>query len=234
MVSLMRETVDGALRWLKLQLQAIGFSATLRRRGKLNSDFMQFMLSVQSTPDPASPPGSRSVPGHDQATPVLKRLNSPVSIFDALDESPPRVPPKTIREFRRKWSFGGGHSGGVRRLLRLSEREEPGKAGMLTTSSPVRPAQQSKTERAASTLCAAARGRSVRRELALVHATATYLQARDRFDSPGIPPTEHPPRKPRARSQHPCSTRAPDPPRSHPAHLPSTHAEPPVYPSPHP
>ena len=54
--------------------------------------FMQFMLSVQSTPDPASPPGSRSVPGHDQATPALKRLNSPVSIFDALDESPPRVP----------------------------------------------------------------------------------------------------------------------------------------------
>ena len=191
---------------------------------------MQFLVSVQSTPDPASPTGSRSVPGHDQATPVLKRLNSPVSIFDALDESPPRVPPKTIREFRRKWSFGGGHSGGVRRLLRLSEREEPGKAGMLTTSSPVRPAQQSKTERAASTLCAAARGRSVRRELALVHATATYLQARDRFDSPSIPPTQHLPRKPRARSQHPRSTRAPDPPRSHPAHLPSTHAEPPVYP----
>ena len=75
---------------------------------------MQFLVSVQSTPDPASPTGSRSVPGHDPATPVLKRLNSPVSIFDALDESPPRVPPKTIREFRRKWSFGGGHSGGVR------------------------------------------------------------------------------------------------------------------------
>ena len=171
--------------------------------------FMQFMLSVQSTPDPASPPGSRSVPGHDQATPALKRLNSPVSIFDALDESPPRVPPKTIREFRRKWSFGGGHSGGVRRLLRLSEREEPGKAGMLTTSSPVRPAQQSKAERAASTLCAAARGRSVRRELALVHATATYLQARDRFDSQSIPthraPTPQTPSTLAAPSQHPRS-----------------------------
>ena len=196
--------------------------------------FMQFMLSVQSTPDPASPPGSRSVPGHDQATPALKRLNSPVSIFDALDESPPRVPPKTIREFRRKWSFGGGHSGGVRRLLRLSEREEPSKAGMLTTSSPVRPAQQSKTERAASTLCAAARGRSVRRELALVHATATYLQAGDRFDSQSIPthraPTPQTPSTLAAPSQHPRS----GPPRSHPAHLPSTHAEPPVYPSPHP
>ena len=145
---------------------------------------MQFLLSVQSTPDPASPPGSRSVPGHDPATPALKRLNSPVSIFDALDESPPRVPPKTIREFRRKWSFGGGHSGGVRRLLRLSEREEPGKACMLTTPSPVRPAQQSKAERAASMLCAAARGRSVRRELALVHATATYL-GRDNPSSGG-------------------------------------------------
>ena len=193
---------------------------------------MQLLLSVQATPDPVSPPGSRSVPGQDPATPVLKRLDSPVSIFDALDESPPRVPPKTIREFRRKWSFGGGHSGGVRRLLRLSEREEPGKACMLTTSSPVRPAQQSKAERAASMLCAAARGRSVRRELALVHATATYLQARDRFDTLSIPPTEHPPRKPRARSQHARSTRAPDPPRSHPAHLPSTHAE--LLSTPHP
>ena len=188
------------------------------------SDLMQFLLSVQATPDPVRPPGSQSGPGHDPAEPVLKRLNSPVSIFDALDESPPRVPPKTIREFRRKWSFGGGHSGGVRRLLRFSEREDPRKASILTTSSPVRPAQQSKAERAASTLCAAARGRSVRRELALVQATATYLQARDRLDTRSTPPTEHP---------HPANPEHAH--RSGPTQKPpSTHAEPPVYPSPHP
>ena len=135
-------------------------------------------------PDPISSPGSRSLPRHGPATPTLRRLDSPDSILDTLEHAKPHVPPKAIRDFRRKWSSKNGvHSDRVRKLLSLSERDERGAACILTTPGPPRTPEQdgrrqSKTERAASVLCAAARGRAVRRELALVHATATYLQAR--------------------------------------------------------
>ena len=127
---------------------------------------------------------------HGSAPPALRRLDSPESIldlraFDTLEHSPPHVPPKAIRDFRRKWSSDGVHSGEVRKLLSLNERDERGAACVLTAPGPPTPPEQdgrrqSRTERAASVLCAAARGRAVRREFALVHATATYLQARGR------------------------------------------------------
>jgi hypothetical protein len=137
-------------------------------------------------PDPISPPASRSLArhGHGPATPVLRRLDSPDSILDRLEQRP-TLSTKAIRDFRRKWSADGVHWGGVRKLLSLSEPDERGVACTLPTPGPRprKPPEQdgrrgSKAERAASVLCAAARGRAVRRELALVHATATYLQAR--------------------------------------------------------
>ena len=146
------------------------------------------MLLARS--DFISPPGSRPLARHGSAPPALRRLDSPESIldlraFDTLEQSPPHVPPKAIRDFRRKWSSPGVHSGGVRKLLSLNERDERGAACVLTAPGPPTPPEQdgrrqSRTERAASVLCAAARGRAVRREFALVHATATYLQARGR------------------------------------------------------
>lgn len=137
-------------------------------------------------PDPISPPASRSLArhGHGPATPVLRRLDSPDSILDRLEQRP-TLSTKAIRDFRRKWSADGVHWGGVRKLLSLSEPDERGVACTLPTPGPRprKPPEQdgrrgSKAERAASVLCAAARGRAVRRELALVHATATYLQSR--------------------------------------------------------
>ena len=167
-------------------------------------------------PDPISSPGSRSLPRHGPATPTLRRLDSPDSILDTLEHAKPHVPPKAIRDFRRKWSSKNGvHSDRVRKLLSLSERDERGAACILTTPGPPRTPEQdgrrqSKTERAASVLCAAARGRAVRRELALVHVTATYLQVRGRLASLRTPPT-HPPIHPKP-THHPPT----NPPTQHP------------------
>ena len=124
-------------------------------------------------PDPISPPASRSLArhGHGPATPVLRRLDSPDSILDRLEQRP-TLSTKAIRDFRRKWSADGVHWGGVRKLLSLSEPDERGVACTLPTPGPRprKPPEQdgrrgSKAERAASVLCAAARGRAVRREL---------------------------------------------------------------------
>ena len=163
------------------------------------------LQTPRARPDPISSPGSRSLPRHGPATPALRRLDSPDSILDTLEHAKPHVPPKAIRDFRRKWSSNGVHSDRVRKLLSLSKRDERGAACILTTPGPPRTPEQdgrrqSKTERAASVLCAAARGRAVRRELALVHVTATYLQVRGRLASLRTPPTHtYPPARP------PCS-----------------------------
>ena len=168
------------------------------------------LQTPRARPDPISSPGSRSLPRHGPATTALRRQDSPDSILDTLEHAKPHVPPKAIRDFRRKWSSNGVHSDRVRKLLSLSKRDERGAACILTTPGPPRTPEQdgrrqSKTERAASVLCAAARGRAVRRELALVHVTATYLQVRGRLASlrtlPTHPPSTHtyPPARP------PCS-----------------------------
>ena len=143
-----------------------------------------FMRRAPRTPD-------KSESLWDEPPPWMRRLESPSNIFDNLDFARPVVPPKAIHEFRRrKWSSDKVH--GYNKLSELS-RQEPAGSGLPTTNSPQWAVQRlcsdvqrvEKEQSAATVLCAAARGRAVRRVLALLHATATYLQARSRLASLG-------------------------------------------------